>query len=77
MKTDNNMWLVMEYCNGGSLTELINAFNLLGYFIPVPVIKSIMKKITDAFAILLSKHLLQTDLAPGNIMLHCPPALFG
>jgi serine/threonine protein kinase len=71
------MWLVMEFCNGGSLAELIKAFNSNKFSIPVPVIKSLMRKITDAFATLLSQHLLQTDLAPGNIMLHYPPALFG
>ena len=58
VKTENNMWFVMEFCNGGSLAELIKAFNSNKFSIPVPVIKSLMRKITDAFSTLLSQHLL-------------------
>ena len=77
VKTDNNIWLVMEYCNGGSLAELIRDFQLNHIGIPVQVIKSIFWQILDAFGTLLSRKLLQTDLAPGNIMLHYPPEELG
>ena len=55
IKTDNNLWLVTEFCNGGSLEELISA-NPNG--IKTPVMRTLMRKILDGFSELVHNDLL-------------------
>lgn len=67
VRTENNCWLVMEFCNGGSLQELIRAHK---EGLSQQVLRNLMFQITSALAELESKNLLQVDLKPNNIMLH-------
>ena len=67
IKTDNNFWLVIEYCNGGSLHELFDAHpNGLAPRLQ----RNLMFQITDAMSVLADYNLLQSDLKPDNIMLN-------
>ena len=55
IKTDNNYWLVTEFCNGGCLEELISK-NPNG--LNTSVMRTLMRKILDGFSELIENDLL-------------------
>lgn len=65
IRSENYLYLVMEFCKDGNLDGLISKNNLseneiLYYF----------RFIIDAFRYLLSKNILHRDVKPENILLH-------
>ena len=68
VKTEHNFWLVQPFYNGGSLQNLIDKHP---NGIDPEKLRYITFQIVDAFSLLLRKNLLQVDLKPNNIMLHC------
>lgn len=67
VRTDNNLWLVQPFYNGGNLAEMI-AKHPDG--LEPEYARKIMKQIVDGVGLLLERDFLQVDLKPDNIMLH-------
>ena len=70
-KTKNHYYVIMEYCNGGTLTENVDNYKLKhGKPLPEKSIQHIMRQLVDAVAHLHSKGILHRDLKPENILLN-------
>ncbi|KAA6378136.1 MAG: putative Protein tyrosine kinase [Streblomastix strix] len=61
--------ILMDYCNMGTLFDLINTQQDL----PIPVIRKIMKQILTGLSYIHSKGIIHRDIKGGNILLHSPP----
>ena len=63
---DNNLFIILEYCNQGSLvdatqkTKTINPLDIMNF----------LKQIVSALAYCHSKQIAHRDIKPGNILLH-------
>ena len=66
LRTTNNVYLIYEYCSGGTLEDVIKKYTFLSeqqalhYF----------KQIINAFKTLVLHNILHRDLKPTNILLH-------
>ena len=70
-KTKNHYYVIMEYCNGGTLTENVDNYKLKhGKPLPEKSIQHIMRQLVDAVTHLHSKGILHRDLKPENILLN-------
>ena len=67
-KTANYYNIVMEYCNGKSLENLIQEKNTFS----VPEIKEILTQLNEVFKIMNNKHIIHRDLKPENIFVKYP-----
>lgn len=68
IRTTNTWYYVTEYCNGGSLADLIATFKGR---LDTTNLKNIMRQLTQAQELLINKKLVHSDINPKNIMLHC------
>jgi serine/threonine protein kinase len=66
LRTANNYYLVYEYCNGGTLDELLKKRKFLS---EVESLK-IFVQILNAFRVLFKEKILHRDLKPSNILFH-------
>lgn len=64
LKTSNNMYLIYEYCEHGTLEELINKKKYLSESETI----SIAKQMLDAFRVLSDNNILHRDIKPSNIL---------
>ncbi|EGR32431.1 protein kinase domain protein [Ichthyophthirius multifiliis] len=74
-KTKDAMYLMLEFCNEGTLEDYINAYNL-----NEEQIQDLFKQICSAFKYLYDNDVLHGDVKPSNILLHngqCKLADFG
>ncbi|KAL4500117.1 hypothetical protein ABPG73_011225 [Tetrahymena malaccensis] len=74
-KTKDFMYLIMEFCNEGSIEDLI-----LSQKVPENEVLDYFKQICKAFRELNNKNILHGDVKPSNILLHnsqCKLADFG
>lgn len=68
-KTKNNIYLFFQFCNGGDLRDLIEAF---GGTLPENIVKIITTQICQGLAYLNTKSVIHRDLKLDNILLHYP-----
>ena len=64
-------WLIIEYCNGGSLVKALKYY-LTKYNKPVPenIVKYFIKNILTAVIYLNNKKIIHRDIKSDNILLH-------
>ena len=68
-KTTNYYYIVMEYINGGSLTDCLNKYKLkYGRAFPEDILQYIMRQIVDAIKYIHSRKIIHRDLKLDNIM---------
>ena len=68
VKSKHHFYLIMEYCNGGSLQDLMSRRK----FLSETEAHFIIKQITDGFVQLYNSNVIHRDLKPDNIMLNFP-----
>ena len=66
LRTANNVYLIYEFCNGGTLESLIKKKK----FLSEKEAHHIFKQILNAFKSLYQENILHRDLKPTNILLH-------
>lgn len=66
LKTKNHYYFVYEYCNGGTLEDIINSQRTL----PEHEALKIFKQILAAFTSIVGNNIMHRDLKPANILLH-------
>ena len=66
LKTTNNIYIVYEYCNGGTLEELLDKKK----FLPEKDAFQIFKQLINACKVMVQMKILHRDLKPSNILFH-------
>lgn len=66
LRTMNNYYLVYEYCNGGTLAQLLEKRKIL----KEPEALKIFAQMVEAFRVLVKENILHRDLKPTNILFH-------
>jgi serine/threonine-protein kinase ULK/ATG1 len=66
LKTANNFYFVYEYCNGGTLEQLLRQRGAL----PIPTALQFLMQVTSAFRLLNRHSIMHRDLKPENLLLH-------
>jgi len=66
LKTVNNMYLVYEFCEGGTLEDIIQRRR----FIPEAEALNIFSQLLNAFKAIYKENILHRDLKPSNILIH-------
>lgn len=70
-KTINNIYLILEHCNGGSLLDfLTNYKKLFKKNLPEKIIKKIMKQIIEGLKFMHSQNIIHRDIKLENILIH-------
>ena len=64
-KTNNNVYLVLEYCEGGNVHSFLQRSPTL----PTPLLKRWLLTLVEAFIHLRAKHILHRDLKLENVLL--------
>ena len=68
-KSTNNYYIVMEYINGGSLTDCLKKYQkIYGRSFPEDILQYIMRQIVDAIKYIHSRNIIHRDLKLDNIM---------
>ena len=76
IKTGRNLYLVMDYINGGSLSECLTNYKLKrGKPFPQKLIQYFVKQIVKALIHIHSKDIIHRDLKLDNILLDFDPTL--
>ncbi len=66
-----NIYIVMEYCGGGDLSQLIKT--KVGQTLPEDVCKRYLQQLASALRFLHENNIAHLDLKPSNILLYGPP----
>jgi serine/threonine protein kinase len=66
LKTANNMYLVYEYCDGGTLEDILQRKHHLSETESLKIFKQIL----NAFRAIYKENILHRDLKPSNILFH-------
>ena len=71
LEQKNDYWLIIEYCNGGSLVKALK-YHLTKFNKPVPekIVRYFIKNILTAVIYLNNKKLIHRDIKSDNILLH-------
>ncbi len=65
ISTNNNYYLVMEFCEGSDLSKMMKRFGR----IPLHIARRWLTNIVDAFLALRANHVMHRDLKPANVLL--------
>jgi serine/threonine-protein kinase ULK/ATG1 len=66
LKTANNMYLVYEFCDGGTLEDIL----IKRHHLPEPEALQIFAQLVNAFKAIYTENILHRDLKPSNILIH-------
>ncbi|KAL4497423.1 hypothetical protein ABPG73_020520 [Tetrahymena malaccensis] len=66
LKTSNNMYLIYEYCNGGTLEQAIHRKKFLSEGETIKIFSQLL----NAFKAMIKENILHRDLKPSNILFH-------
>lgn len=66
LRTSNNMYLIYEYCNGGTLEQAINRKHFLSEAESVKILAQLL----NGFKAMAKENILHRDLKPSNILFH-------
>ena len=72
-QTENNLYLIMDYINGGSLSEYLAEYKLKkGAAFPQKMIQFFVKQIVQGLIYIHSKNIIHRDIKLDNILLNFP-----
>ena len=72
-KTKNHIYIITEYCNGGSLSDCLIKYTNIHYKpFTEKIVQYIMKQIVSALCFLHSKKIIHRDLKLDNILVNFP-----
>lgn len=63
-----NLYLIMEYCNGGDLKMLMDEKKKTGWFTVAEAI-NLVKQVAKGYSALHGKKILHRDIKPANILI--------
>jgi myosin-3 len=66
---DDRIWLVMELCTHGSVTDLVRAMHDEGASLPEDIIGYLMKEVLSGLSFLHSQHYMHRDVKGQNCLL--------
>ena len=66
-KTSNNIYLIIEYCNNGDLSQYLKK---LGGKVPEKDAIQILKQVFNAFTTLKAENIMHRDFKPQNVLIH-------
>ena len=70
-KTNNNLYFIMEYCNGGSLMDILNNYKLqFGRAFSQEIIQHFMRQIVNGIKYTHSHKIIHRDMKLENILIH-------
>jgi wee1-like protein kinase len=69
IEPDGRFFVQLEYCNGGSLDDILEKNRRNRIFIPEQQLKQILHQMSDALAFMHAQDLAHLDIKPANIML--------
>ena len=70
-KSKRHYYIMMEYCNGGSLSKALeNYMKINGKAFPEEIVQHFMRQIIDVFQYLHGKKIIQRNVKLNNILLH-------
>ena len=70
-KTSNHYYIIMDYCNGGTLKDNYYKYKMkYGTSFPEKIIQHILRQMVEAVAFLHSKNIVHRDLKSENILIH-------
>ena len=77
IKKDKNMYIIMEYINGGTLLDYLTSYKNINNGKPFPqkIIQYFLKQIVDGLIHIHSKNVLHRDIKLENILLNFPPEI--
>jgi len=68
MKSDNNYYIVLDYCNGGDLESYLQLKKQLHE----DIVRIMVAQLVDAMHHLYLNKIIHRDLKPANIFVHFP-----
>ncbi|CAF3727822.1 unnamed protein product [Rotaria sp. Silwood1] len=69
IENDGKFFLQLEYCNGGSLDELIEKNRLNNKYLNEDILQDILHQLSDVLTFMHNNDLAHLDIKPSNIML--------
>ena len=72
----DQLYLVMEFIDGGTLKQRIETLSAKGEFMPLPEISRLLTQIADALDYAHDKGMLHRDMKPSNILLDQADGLY-
>ena len=77
IKRDKNIYIIMEYINGGTLLDYLTSYKKMHNDKPFPqkIIQYFLKQIVDGLIHIHSKNVLHRDIKLENILLNFPPEI--
>lgn len=68
IEPDGRFFVQLEYCNGGSLEDILEKNRRKHFFVPEQQLKQILHQLADALAYMHAQDLAHLDIKPANIM---------
>jgi myosin-3 len=68
-QADDHLWIVMEYCSGGSVTDLVKNMRAKAENLPEDLISYILREVLEGLSYLHRAHVLHRDVKGQNVLL--------